>query len=585
MQSVDLHLFRRGKRGTFYLRRRIPADVLDSYPRGKREVVVSLGTSDRARAVQVLRRRLVALDDDFESKRVALRARSLGAPRRRVRSLNAAQLDDLARLWVHAVLDTDESQRRDGLDEHAFAALGHRIDGQRAELGRMLARGNTQPVVPAFRAFLHLAGLDATLAPHDEQQAAYRFLQAAVAAVEAQARRQAGDVVPTPAAPATARTSPTWDAVFAAWRDYVVDRPKPTTIACRTAWRQLEEFARARDMLCPAHVAPPLVSSLVNQMQADGLCASTVNERLRKIRAVYRIAVGRGVLQDNPAAATLGLKQPKHMQGRDRRLPFSADDLQAIFGSPIFTRHRRSPGQSGEASYWIPLLMFYSGARPEEVAGLRVDDLRHAKGLGWYLHLTDLPDGDEPCKQAVGDDADSTTGGVERRLLKNPASRRNVPVAKELVDLGLLRYVEQMKRQGHVMLFPTLRPDAHGKLSGAHGKFFGRYKKALGIEDPRKVLYSFRHNMKDFLEAANVPSKYLQRILGHTTGDGAVTDGYGSDLPLERLVRYFRRVKFPVIPALPWRPGTGVVRLDEVASHASAQRKAPRLRGAPKSLK
>jgi integrase len=580
MQSVDLHLFRRGKRGTFYLRRRIPADVLDAYPRGKREFVVSLGTSDRARAVQVLRRRLVALDDDIEAKRTALRERRIGVPRRRVRSLNAAQLDDLARLWVHGVLDTDETQRRDGLDEHAFAALGRRIDEQRAELGRMLARGNTQPVVPAFRAFLHLAGLDAALAPHDEQQAAYRFLQAAVAALEAQARRQAGNVVPTPTAPATARTSPTWDAVFAAWRDYVVDRPRPTTIASRTAWRQLEEFARKRDVLEPAHVTPQLMSSLVAQMQADGLCASTVNERLRKIRAVYRIAVGRGVLQENPAAATLGLKQPKHMQGRDRRMPFSADDLQAIFGSPIFTRHRRSPGQSGEASYWIPLLMFYSGARPEEIAGLRVDDLRHARGLGWYLHLTDLPDSEEPSARAGDDDA-SGTCDVERRLLKNPASRRNVPVARELVDLGLLRYAEQMKRQGHVMLFPSLRRDAHGKLSGAHGKFFGRYKKALGIESQQKVLYSFRHNMKDLLEAANVPSKYLQRILGHTTGDGAVTDGYGSDLPLERLVRYFKRVKFPAIPALPWRAGTGVVRLEEMASYASARRKAPRLRGAP----
>lgn len=420
MQSVDLHLFRRGKRGTFYLRRRIPNDVLDAYPRGKREFVVSLGTSDRARAVQVLRRRLVAFDDDIEAKRAALREHRLGVPRRRVRSLNAAQLDDLARLWVHGVLDTDESQRRDGLDEHAFAALGRRIDGQRAELGRMLARGNTQPVVPAFRAFLHLAGLDATLTPHDEQQAAYRFLQAAVAALEAQARRQAGNVVPTPAAPATARTSPTWDAVFAAWRDYVVDRPKPTTIACRTAWRQLEEFARARDVLYPAHVAPPLVSSLVAQTQADVLCASTVNERLCKIRAVYRIAVGRGVLKENPAAATLRLKQPKHMQGRDRRLPFSADDLQAIFGSPIFTKHRRSPGQSDEASYWIPLLMFYSGARPEEIAGLRVDDLRHAKGVGWYLHLTDLPGSEEPCERAVDADPEGACG-TERRLLKNPA--------------------------------------------------------------------------------------------------------------------------------------------------------------------
>ncbi len=42
--------------------------------------------------------------------------------------------------------------------------------------------------------------------------------------------------------------------------------------------------------------------------------------------------------------------------------------------------------------------------------------------------------------------------------------------------------------------------------------------------------------MKDFMESAGIESKYLQRILGHTTGDGRITDGYGSDLPLALIV-------------------------------------------------
>jgi hypothetical protein len=32
MQAVSEHLFRRGKRGSLYLRRRIPNDVRDAYP-------------------------------------------------------------------------------------------------------------------------------------------------------------------------------------------------------------------------------------------------------------------------------------------------------------------------------------------------------------------------------------------------------------------------------------------------------------------------------------------------------------------------------------------------------------------------
>lgn len=551
MKAVEQHLFQRGKRGTYYLRRRIPADVLDAYSRRRREVVLSLGTSDRSRAIALLRRKLVELEDEFEARRVALRTRLKNRPPRKVRSLSPAQVDDLAALWLHCVLDTDESSRSGGLDEASFTELGQRIERQRAELGVMLARGNTRPILPAFRGFLQLCGIAASLDRDDEQRAAYAFLKAVVAALDAQAQRQAGGVVPTPAAPPTAHASPNWDDVFAAWRDYVEGRPRATTIASRTAWWQLERFARERDVLHPAHVTPALMTALVARMRADGLKAVTINERIRKVRAIYRIAVGRGLVPHNPAANTLGVKLPKHVQGRERRLPFSPEDLQTLFGSPIFTEHLRSPGQSGEASYWIPLMMFYTGARPEEIAGLRVDDLRHAEGLGWYLHLTDLPNSE----------SGTAAEAAERRLLKNPASRRNVPVARELIELGLLRYVEWVKSQGHAMLFPTLRTDAHGKLSGAHGKFFGRYKKSLGITSPQKVLYSFRHNMKDFLEAANVPSKYLQRILGHTTGDGAVTDSYGSDLPLKRVFAYFRRVAFPPIPARPWQPGRGSVRI------------------------
>jgi len=71
--------------------------------------------------------------------------------------------------------------------------------------------------------------------------------------------------------------------------------------------------------------------------------------------------------------------------------------------------------------------------------------------------------------------------------------------------------------------------------------------------------------MKDQLERAKVPSKYLQRALGHTTGDGKVTDGYGSDLPLAILCRYFSKVQFPKIPAQPWEPGKGAVRRGKAA--------------------
>ncbi|CAM3531888.1 site-specific integrase [Bordetella sputigena] len=279
----------------------------------------------------------------------------------------------------------------------------------------------------------------------------------------------------------------------------------------------------------------------------------TLNERVTKIRGIYKIAVGKHVLRVNPAAGTLGVKESGAKKRKKRRLPFDSIDLQTIFGSEIFTQHKRSKGQSGEASYWTPVLMYYTGARPEELAGLALSDLVDDPKLGWYLNVVDRPSDDD---LDLFDDVPES----HRRTLKNAVSIRRVPVANELIDLGLLRHVEWLRAHKATVFFPTLKKDFHGKLSGAFSKFFGRYKRSLGIADKRKVLYSFRHCMKDMLEAAGVPSKYLQRLLGHT-GDGNVTDGYGSDLPFNRMVRYFKRVEFAAIPAKPWEPGRGSVSL------------------------
>ena len=67
--------------------------------------------------------------------------------------------------------------------------------------------------------------------------------------------------------------------------------------------------------------------------------------------------------------------------------------------------------------------------------------------------------------------------------------------------------------------------------------------------------------MKDAMTNARVETKYLQRILGHASGEGSITDGYGSaDVPLEVLVEEFSEVNFFLIEAQSWQPGKGRVK-------------------------
>lgn len=497
MKAIAENIYTRGQHGIQYVRRRIPAAIRAAYPAKQTHIVRSLGTADGHLAKQRARAELARIDAEFKLKSEQLDLSRASLSAKRIAKLDDEQLKGIARFWVRQVLLADDQRRQAGLDDAEFDELGAELAEQRVQLGRMLAQGKSMSMFPAMHGFLHLCGLDFAPDEAEAKRAAYVFLLAVVESVDHRLGRQRGDLVDTElvapevphplasAAPERAPTNlrvPTWETVFETWRDYVENRPKPTTIAAQTAWRDLRAFAKGQGVRHPGAVTPELMTAL--------------------------------------------------------------------------TEHKRSVGQSGEASYWLPVLMLYTGARPEELAGLALSDLQHDEKLGWHLNLIDRPSDEDA---DLFDDGDVPQS--HRRTLKNAPSVRRVPVAQELIDLGLLRYAEWVRQRGAAVLFPTLTKDSHGKLSGSFSKFFGRYKRAVGITNSRKVLYSFRHTMKDMLETAAVPSKYLKRLMGHTTGDGAITDSYGSDLPFELLVEQFRKVRFPALAVKPWQPGQGQVSL------------------------
>ena len=186
---------------------------------------------------------------------------------------------------------------------------------------------------------------------------------------------------------------------------------------------------------------------------------------------VFRFGVGQGHLDANPFEGITRVVRGD-TANVERRLPYEAADLVALFGSPEF-------GALTGARRWLPLIALFSGCRVEEAAGLRAADLRHEEGVLYFAF--------EP---------------HEERRLKTASSRRRVAVHPELIRLGLDDYAAGRPKAGPLF---GLKPGPHGKLSGAFSKWWSRYSDERGVTDPRKTFHSLRHAVADALRRAECP--------------------------------------------------------------------------------
>jgi len=258
-----------------------------------------------------------------------------------------------------------------------------------------------------------------------------------------------------------------------------------------------------------AHVRGFKAYLLTYTVNGRVISGTTVKKLLGALSTILAWAKREQYITANPAegiTVARGGRTDGQMEGR---LPYSVDDLRAIF-APERQQERRA---ISDAAYWIPWLALTTGARLEELGQLRVSDVRQEEGVD-FLAI-------EP--------------GDGKRV-KTKSSRRRIPLS-----LGFLDFVQRQRNSGQVRLFPELKPDRFGKLTAVFSKWYGRYaRQACGISDPRKTLHSFRHLFKQI--ARGVMSEELHDALtGHS--NGSVGRTYGG-VPLKALAESMAKVRY-----------------------------------------
>lgn len=336
------------------------------------------------------------------------------------------------------------------------------------------------------------------------------YLTVLIETGEASLKRQRGELIQTPEAPApkpveqllgvpdqtiTGLVSDWWKEAKAAGRSV------STHEAYERVARQFADYLQHDDANL---VSKAEVIRFKDHRLGQGAAPKTVKDSdLAGLRSLFRWAVANGRVKENPAEGVTVIA-PKKVQLRPKG--FTDEEAKAILTHA--NSHRQQPGEGAKiaaAKRWVPWLCAYTGARVGEMVQLRRQDLRRDGDI-WVLSLSP--------------DAVTVKGG----------KFREVPLHSHLVEMGFPAFIEASD-QGFLFLQPS-------EASAEAERGAWRTAKNRVTEFVRKVVtdervqpnHAWRHRMETLTRNLDIRRDVTDAITGHTTP--GVAASYG-DVTLE----------------------------------------------------
>lgn len=212
------------------------------------------------------------------------------------------------------------------------------------------------------------------------------------------------------------------------------------------------------------------LKQLVDLKDIPRISTKTINKAMNIVEAFFGFAHKRGFITVNPA---VDLSIPIRVDARDERDAFTSDGLRRVFSLPHYDNQSKlrvdAKVKPYHCHFWIPLLGLYTGARLEELAGLRVEDVKYAEGIH-YLQI--VPH--------------------ELRRLKTASSRRIVPLHPFIAkDCKFVDFVStKPHREGGLVFGELLGLRQNDRLGHIISKWFSRAIRKVGVSES---FHSFRH--------------------------------------------------------------------------------------------
>jgi integrase len=167
--------------------------------------------------------------------------------------------------------------------------------------------------------------------------------------------------------------------------------------------------------------------------------------------------------------------------------PFTKNDLDKIFDAARYDNVNKP------CAFWMPIIALYSGARLNEIASIKHADIS---------------------KYSPGKYAFKIRDG------KTLASKRIVPIHLDIVNLGFIEYLEDVKSNwpDAELIFPYLKAASKNGFGNLPGRDFSALKTNLELGDD-KVFHSFRKTLISCLQFNGCAEEHRKLYVGHSEGD------------------------------------------------------------------
>ncbi len=262
-----------------------------------------------------------------------------------------------------------------------------------------------------------------------------------------------------------------------------------------------------------------------------------IKARLTQLCSTFKRALELDLIDRNPCpplSKLLPVGKPQRIDDKgelidgDRHLPWSNPEILSLLGTSYCTKavHRvRTP-----ENFWLPALAIFTGGRLNELAQLYCDDLLQSEDGLWLMRIT--------------------RDAKRKQDTKNDNSVRRVPIHRQLIELGLLRYRDWIESKGHERLFPNLPyfPTVENFSNGFSKRIGHHFKRHVSWEDPNqpKTFHGLRSTFIQTLRDRNgVHEEHIRYLVGHAA-QHKMTAHYGGAKPVSVLDKHLQSLDYGI---------------------------------------